>query len=187
MLYLYIMQHTPLLRKPVRLLDIAPKRCFTQFCRRLPNITYISSDLMTNGATVFSDLTRMGMASVSFDIIVCLHVIEHILDDRAAFAEIGRLLKPDGFGLVMVPIEGQKTFEDPDACPEDYDRLYGQHDHVRRCGMDIVERMQSAGLRVEALDMFEVFSPDMIRTYALDGDDRYFFCVRKDDTDSRCG
>jgi SAM-dependent methyltransferase len=185
MLYLYMAQHTPLLQKPVRLLDVAPKPCFTELCRRLPNVSYISSDLMTQGAMVFSDLTRMGMASSSFDIIVCLHVMEHIPDDRAAYAEIRRLLKPDGFGLIMVPIEGEQTFEDPDARPEDYDRLYGQHDHVRLCGLDIVDRMREVGLQTETLDMFELFGPEVRRTHALDGDDRYFFCVTRNDAEAR--
>jgi SAM-dependent methyltransferase len=182
MLYLYLTQHTPLLERRTRLLDIAPKPCLTNFCRSLRNVSYVSSDLETSGAMVFSDLTRMGMASASFDIIVCMHVIEHILDDHAAFVEIGRLLKPGGAGLVMVPIDRDVTFEDPDARPDEYERLYGQHDHVRRCGMDTADRMRTAGLNVDVLDIFELLGPETCRTYALRGDDRYLFRVSGGDT-----
>ena len=157
------------------MLDVATKPCFRRFCQSLPNVQYISSDLMTQGAMVFSDLTRMAMASAQFDLITCSHVMEHIPDDRAAFSEVRRLLKPDGFALVIVPIKGERTLEDPNLRPEDYERVYGQHDHVRIYGMDIVDRMKAANLHVDVIDLHNFFAPDAMRRYALSGDDRYFF------------
>jgi SAM-dependent methyltransferase len=178
-LLLYLKEHGKILTQPTSLLDIAPKRCFEDFCRSLSNVRYLSSDLMTENAMVFSDLTCMGMASNSFDIITCLHVMEHVPDDRAAYREVRRLLKPDGFAVIVVPLREDKTFEDPEARPEEYERLYGQYDHVRIYGMDIVERMQAAGLQVEVVDMYLVFNPERLQRYALKGHDRYFFRVSK--------
>lgn len=175
MLYLYL--QTIGLDRPVTLLEIAPKSCFCDFCRTSPQITYLSSDLNSSEAMTFSDLTNMGMATDSLDIILCLHVLEHIPDDKSAFREIKRLLKPNGFGLLMVPIKGAKTFEDPTVKPEDYERVYGQYDHVRICGMDYIDRMKDAGLQVERLDMVQFFEPAVVQRYALQGDDRYFFRV----------
>jgi SAM-dependent methyltransferase len=160
-------------------LDVASKPCFRKFCQSLPNVKYLSSDLMTEGAMLFSDLTRMGLASNSCDIITCLHVMEHIPDDRAALAEIRRLLKPDGFAVVAVPLRGDETFEDPDAKPEDYERLFGQFDHVRFYGMDIVKRMHAAGLVVETIDILRAFPRETLERHALYGDDRYFFRLSK--------
>lgn len=174
-LYLYLREHSRIFTAPTRVLDVATKSCFRQFCQSLSNVKYVSSDLMTEGAMVFSDLTQMGMASESFDIITCMHVMEHVPDDMAAFAELRRLLKPDGFAVVVVPLAGGKTFEDPNARPEDYERLYGQYDHVRIYGMDVVERMKEAGLQVTRIDLHKTFPPETFRRYALRGDDRYFF------------
>ena len=179
MLKLYLLQEQTILKKVARLLDIAPKPIFTRFCRSLPDLKYISSDLMTEGAMVFSDLTSMGMAAESFDIINCLHVLEHIPNDLAAFAELGRLLKPEGFALLMVPLRGEKTFEDPTTQPADYERLFGQYDHVRYYGLDIVERIKSVGLKVEAIDMFAYFTPQELEHYALRGDDQFLFRISK--------
>lgn len=154
---------------------MAPKDCFRSFFQRFPNIHYVSSDLMTPGAMVFSDLTLMGMASESFDFILCMHVMEHISDDQAAFSELRRILTPKGFGLLMVPIRGDETLEIPDAKPEDHKRLYGQEDHVRWYGLDIAERMQRVGLNVRILDVFAFFGRKICLRHALYGDDRFFF------------
>lgn len=165
--------------EPFRLLEVAPNPVFQKFCKSIPNVTYVSADLETQNAMLLSDLTKMGIKDDAFDIIVCFHVLEHIPDDKAAMKEIGRLLKPDGFGLLMVPIDREKTFYDPNVSPEDYERVYGQRDHVRRCGMDYEKYMIDVGLNVEMVDVFQ-YIPDIVLTrYALRGDDRYLFRVSK--------
>jgi SAM-dependent methyltransferase len=169
-LYLYLKEHSNISFAPTTVLDVATKPCFRTFCQSLPNVRYVSSDLM-----IFSDLTQMGMASESFDIITCMHVMEHIPNDLGAFGEIARLLKPNGFAIVVVPLKSEKTLEDPDARTEDYERLYGQYDHVRYYGMDIVERMETVGLNVEVIDVFKTHSDQVLRRHGLYGDDRYFF------------
>jgi SAM-dependent methyltransferase len=174
-LCLYLKDHSGIIKQPTRLLDVATKPCFRMFCESLPNVKYVSSDLMTAGAMILSDLTQMGMASERFDIITCLHVMEHIPNDIAAFGEMARLLKPDGIAIVAVPLRNEKTLEDPAARPEDYERLYGQYDHVRYYGMDIAERMRVVGLNVEVIDLLKLYPENILRRNALYGDDRYFF------------
>ena len=48
-----------------------------------------------------------------FDTIVCSHVLEHV-NDRAALAELHRILKQDGLLVVMVTIveSSPTTYED---------------------------------------------------------------------------
>lgn len=179
-LWLYLQQQG-ILRgdKSVKLLDIAPRPCFRNFCRQQTHITYISSDLNSPQAMVHSDLTCMAMADAAWDVIVCFHVLEHIPNDHAALTEIRRLLKPDGFALLMVPIKGETTFEDPTVPPERYEEVYGQDDHVRICGMDYEQRMVDSGLQVETIDIFTFFSSEILQRHALYGDDRYLFRVNK--------
>jgi SAM-dependent methyltransferase len=178
MLLLYL-QREKALENSIRMLDVAPRTCFSNYIQQIDNITYLSSDLDSASSMVWSDLTQMGMDDNVFDLIVCFHVLEHVADDQAAFSELGRLLKPRGFGLLMVPVRGNATFELSGVHPDEFVRLYGQHDHVRLYGMDIAERMRSAGLVVEVLDMFQLFGRDVCQRYALYGDDRYVFRFSK--------
>lgn len=161
----------------VRVLELAPKPCFTAYCKNQPGWTYISSDLASPSAMVHGDLRAMPFASNSFDVIVCLHVLEHIHEDEPAFRELARLLKPDGFGVICVPLRGEHTQEG--APRSEWLRLYGQDDHVRYYGLDIEQRMRDAGLAVRRIDTRSYFSPDELHRHALVGDDRYMFLVSK--------
>lgn len=163
-------------QKPPRLLELAPKPCFTAYCKR-QGWRYVSSDLMSPHAMVRGDLRRMPFATNSFDLIVCFHVMEHIHEDLPSFAEIGRLLAPDGVAILCVPLRGTTTRE---GAPEaEWERLYGQSDHVRYYGMDIEDRMRKSGLAVERFDSLQQFTRAELDRYALRGDDRYLFLARK--------
>lgn len=179
----YLSTVVPAGGEPTVLLDVATKQCFRDYCEAHPSIRYVSSDLMTQGAMVFSDLTQMGLASGAFDVITCLHVLEHIPADFAAFREIGRLLKPAGFAIIVVPLRGERTDEDPDAPLEERQRRFGQFDHVRYYGMDIVARMKAAGLDVEVIDLFRDLPTSVLQRHGIHGDDRYFFRVSPRVTD----
>jgi SAM-dependent methyltransferase len=159
-----------------KVLEIAPKPCVKQLCNQR-GWDYLSSDLSSALAMVHADLRAMPMSDDSFDVIVCFHVMEHIVDDKPAFSEIGRLLKPDGFGLIFVPLGDGPTQE---GAPEsEWLRLYGQRDHVRIYGMDIVDRMTHVGLTVETIDTDEYFTAADQTRHGLRGDDRLLFVVRK--------
>ncbi len=52
------------------------------------------------------DLNRVqefDVASMQFDTIICLNVIEHIEDDQRAMRNIANLLAPNGRAIVLVP------------------------------------------------------------------------------------
>jgi SAM-dependent methyltransferase len=49
------------------------------------------------------DLTRLGLADGSVQTVVCVSVLEHVDDLRAALAELGRVLAPGGTLLLTVP------------------------------------------------------------------------------------
>ncbi len=164
--------------EPITLLELAPDKNFSAYLKQFPNVNYFGSDLKSPLADVISDLTRMGMKSGVFDFIICFHVFEHIRDDRAGFKELARLLKPGGTGFVMVPISGQNTYEDPTIDPADYREVYGQHDHVRRCGLDYGQRMIEAGLSVKVIDIFQLWRDEILQRFALRGDDRFIFVVK---------
>ncbi|MDQ6759700.1 MAG: methyltransferase domain-containing protein, partial [Acidobacteriota bacterium] len=54
---------------------------------------------------VNGDVERLPFADGSFDKILCSHVLEHVLDDRAVLDEIHRLLRPDGRAILAIPLK----------------------------------------------------------------------------------
>ncbi len=103
-----------------------------------------------------------------FDVIYCSHVLEHVADDRQAMREFYRVLKPNGWAILMVPITADKTFEDPFLTdPAERLRLFGQEDHVRRYGPDFADRIQEAGFRVEIVGASDLMHEHQIRRMAV--------------------
>jgi|WetSurMetagenome_2_1015567.scaffolds.fasta_scaffold00286_26 2-polyprenyl-3-methyl-5-hydroxy-6-metoxy-1,4-benzoquinol methylase len=49
------------------------------------------------------DAEFMGIKKEVFDVVLCIEVIEHLQDDRAALKEICRVLRPDGKLIVTAP------------------------------------------------------------------------------------
>jgi SAM-dependent methyltransferase len=93
-----------------------------------------------------------------FQVVLCSHVLEHILDDLAAMGEMHRILAPGGMALIQVPLQGERTFEDPAATSAaDRERVYGRSDHVRIYGSDIKDRISQAGFEVELVPYAEQF------------------------------
>jgi SAM-dependent methyltransferase len=55
------------------------------------------------GEVIQGSVLEMPFADDSFDLAVCLDVIEHLQDDLAALRELRRVIAPGGFLLVTVP------------------------------------------------------------------------------------
>lgn len=112
---------------------------------------YLNADLH-NPAMARMDLTRTGLPDGSKTLVWCSHVLEHIPDDRAALAEVRRVLAPGGLLVLQVPIGGDRTFEDP-SVETDEGRLekFLQEDHVRLYGRDLADRARAAGFECEML------------------------------------
>lgn len=91
----------------------------------------------------------------TFDIVVCLDVIEHIFEDGLVTLEISRVLKPGGRFLISVP-------EDP--------KLWSEHDvavnHVKRYSKsNLVELIKNSGLRTQNIWSTLVFLRPAILIY----------------------
>jgi SAM-dependent methyltransferase len=177
-LYFFLQQRTTFFTQPTTVLEAGPKACFTDLCRSLPNIRHLGVGL-DGAVSVRTDLTALALTSESIDVVICFHVLEHIRDDAGALAELWRVLRPAGRAIVQVPVRGERTFEDPHADPRDYERLFGQSDHVRWYGLDLVQRLGAAGFDVELERPLEWLDEELVRRHALRGDDRLLFVARK--------
>jgi ubiquinone/menaquinone biosynthesis C-methylase UbiE len=126
------------------------------------------------------DITDIQYPSQSFDVIYCSHVLEHIQDDRQAMRELHRVLKEDGWAVLLVPITAEKTYENPSiATPAERLRAFGQEDHCRRYGPDLVNRLREAGFTVEVTKVEELLSKaDAIRMGLTHASGDIHYCTK---------
>jgi predicted SAM-dependent methyltransferase len=167
-----------------QLLHLAPEPGLVTRFRQLAQRLYVSADLFDPHAQVRLNLEQIAFAPEAFDLIYCSHMLEHIPDDRAAMRELLRTLAPGGVAVILVPILGERTFEDPSITdPRERERAYGQFDHVRMYGMDIIERLRSVGFAVRVLTIGQIAAPDEIVRCGLTDEGPILICTR---ADQRC-
>ena len=163
-----------------RLIEFAPADGLPRIFARYPFIDYRSADLTRPDVDEHVDLTALTYPDRSVDVLLCSHVLEHVSDDRKAMREIRRVLKPDGFGILLVPlIVGlEETHEDPS-----FDTLelrwkyFGMGDHVRQYGKrDFIERLEAAGLSVDQVGI-EHFDAEAFRRAGI-ADNSILYVVR---------
>lgn len=181
LLWLFFARNPSLLREGIRLLHVAPEPCLSPALRRRVGAGYLSADLANPAAMEAMDICDIRHPDASFDAIYCSHVLEHVADDRQAMREFHRVLRPDGWAILLVPITAERTFEDP-SITEPAARLaaFGQEDHVRRYGPDYVDRLREAGFEVRAHDPLDIVAPDAILRYGLAGGvGSIYLCTRQ--------
>lgn len=157
-----------------RILEVAPSPFTTGLLRDLGPSQLVSADFDPGAdgrsVDVQASLTHLPFANAAFDFVLCLHVLEHVPDDRAAMADLARVLTPAGVCLVQVPWTASKS---TDENPEPADlaeriRRFGRGDHVRQYGGTTLEdRLGEAGLEVYRFVVADVFGPDVIRSLGL--------------------
>jgi hypothetical protein len=180
-LWLFLERHPELLDQATSLLHFAPEWCLEHRLRRHGGMRYVTADLLPGIADLQLDLEGLELPDATFDAILCSHVLEHITDDRAAMGELGRVLAPGGWLIVMVPIDHGRstTYEDPSiTTPEERERAYWQNDHVRLYAPDVVDRLAAAGLQVERHSAFEELGEAAALRYGLIPVDDVFLCRR---------
>ena len=179
-LWLYLDELRPeLLARARELLHFAPEWCLERRLRRVDGLRYSTADLDPSKGELQLDITSLALPDRSFDAILCSHVLEHVEDDAAAMRELHRVLSPDGWLIVMVPLDVSRTlsYEAPSiTAPEDREREFGQHDHVRLYAPDIGERLASAGFNVATERIAEQLGDRAATRYGLLESDYLFVC-----------
>jgi SAM-dependent methyltransferase len=105
---------------------------------------YRTLDPFDPSVDLHEDLTALSLPSESCDYILCHRVLEHVLDDRAAMAEMHRILRPGGLLNVSVPMGVQM-----ERTNEWLIRDHSHDGHVRHYGRDFEQRLRDNGFAVE--------------------------------------
>ena len=180
LLWLYIERETDLLKGYPTLLHIAPevalKRQFERHYGEKHAENYLTADLESPLAKLHFDIQDIPLADESVDVVICNHILEHIEDDRKALRELYRILRPDGWAVVLVPqdLNREKTFEDDTiTSPEERARIFGQYDHRRIYGRDYADRLRECGFEVEEIEYDKQLSEEEQKQYATAGEHLY--------------
>lgn len=181
LMWLFLRDQRPeLLGSSKAILQIAPDPGLEGLFRNMQAIRYLSGDLHEPEALVRLDLTNLDLPDACFDLVICIHVLAHISNDRKAMREIYRVLRPGGIALIMTPLAGdrEETYEDPCIIgPDARDKAYGEWDFVRTYGRDFEERLKEASFAVEALFPAEHLSDEQRKIHGI-WNDRIFVCSR---------
>jgi len=172
--------------RPMRMLHVAPDYGLYLWLNRQREVDYVASDLDASRYRHIpelqeADLTDLPFDDVSFDLVICSHVLEHVPNDKAALSELWRVVKPGGKVLVMVPeaLDGQPTDEDVGVTdPHERERRFGQWDHVRLYSRDdLAARLSAPGFEVEAFDA-SATDPRQAEALHLNALERVWVCTR---------
>lgn len=150
-------------------LHFAPERQLRERIRSTA-AHHVTADFDRGDCDMRLDLSRMPEVSdASFDTLIACDVLEHVLDDTAAFREIFRVLKPGGLAILTVPQRDSPASTDEDSTvtsESDREHRFGQKDHVRMYGDDFAARAVAAGLTVQTID-HAAFATETVARHVL--------------------
>lgn len=179
--WLYFKKSTNLFDgKARRILHVAPERCLEYRLKERLGNGYITADLLNPHVMVKMDITDIPYPNESFDVIYCSHVLEHVPDDKRAMKECYRVLKRDGWAILLTPITTKVTFEDPSIIdPHERLKAFGQEDHVRLYGPDYVDRLREAGFNVTITRVSDLFENKAVILMGLTtASGEIFYCTK---------
>ena len=178
----YLEQKTNVFNQPNHLLHIAPEEYLKEQFKKRLNGTYINGDLNPKLADEKIDITQISYSDNYFDAILCFHVLEHVPNDKDAMREFHRVLKPNGFAILQVPISlnHKDTYEDYSITSEyEREQHFGQWDHVRIYGNEDYEnRLKECGFNVTRIYPKDFLPSEEIHRLALNPEEYLIRCTK---------
>jgi SAM-dependent methyltransferase len=172
LVWLYLRTRTNLLSGArLRVLHVAPEHCIQEQLRSRLELDYLSADLFSPLAMVKMDVHDIGEPDASFDVIICNHVLDDVADDRLALRELHRVLRPDGWAILLSPVD--ESLERT--------RAEGEHDagSVRTYGRDYVSLLEEPGFRVRVDRFSDELGAEAVTRHALDEQEPIYYCTRE--------
>ncbi len=116
--------------------------------------TYITTDYAGEfNATKNLNIEAIDEPDHTYDLIICYHILEHVVNDLQAMSELYRISKPGGKCIIQTPFTEGEIYEDASIQTEE-DRLkhFGQEDHVRIYSVKgLRQRLESVGFSTTPL------------------------------------
>lgn len=185
--FLYYIYQKEFLEKksPIKIMHTAPEKCISDLILNKKNIEYFPTDLHPENYTFINctkeDVTDLTFADESFDFVLSNHVMEHILDEEKFLSELTRVLKKGAKLILTFPIDIKlkETFEDKNIqTDEDRLKFYGQEDHIRVYGLDIIEKLKTK-YDAECVFAEKLLTKDIINKASIISSDIAFVITKK--------
>jgi len=143
------------LKKDLSILDFSPSRSLFRKWKKEKNINYTASDLSGDFiADVKFDITNINQRDNKYNLIICFHILEHVIDDLKAMKELYRVLNNEGTLIIQTPFKEGNIYEDYSIISE-IEKLkhFGQEDHVRVYSIEgLKNRLESIGFSIKVLN-----------------------------------
>ena len=166
------------------ILDFSPHRSLNNFFKSIFE-NYISSDFENQFyAQKNYDITKINEADQSFDLIICFHVLEHIIEDKKAIKELNRVLKNDGHLLIQVPLKKGITYQDNSIISKEGRlKAFGQEDHVRIYGEDSLPlTLNESGFSSKSIDIVKEYNSEEKKLYGFSENEVIYVCRKATST-----
>lgn len=187
LIYLYLVNFTKIFDEKNNMLHVAPSGSLKALLKSIPTLKYREGIKYHEGFYYSKDISIIDIRELdygdnTYDVIFCNHVLEHIPEDMKAMKELYRVLKPNGWAILQVPISKllKKTYEDLSITSEkEREKHFGQFDHVRIYGADYTERLKAAGFEVEDISPSRDWKIDKLEKYAINKDETLYIVHKK--------
>ena len=163
----------------ISILHFAPERSLTKFFKSFSNINYFGVDINPLLADYQIDINDIKFGNDKFDIIICSHVLAHVQDERIAIEEMKRVLKPEGFILILTYIDDKRGTTEIVNFAEPNNDIYIQNDKVYRYhGLDFSDYLARFDLDVVEFDYKKTLEIATIERYCLglEGRENFYIC-----------
>lgn len=165
--------------KSINILHFAPEHHFRKILESKKNLLLFSTDYTSEALQSVSpprfvaDIHHLPIKDERFIGIVCLHVLEHVKDDRKALLELARILSPQGELLLMVPfmMDQEETIEYGEPRPDIFDHVRG----YSPC--DFKERLTA--FTFEEIKPKNILSEEEINLYKIPDSQVLYVCRKK--------
>ncbi len=134
------------------ILHFSPSRSIYRKLKQINNINYYSTDFEDDFLADYKfDITKINQEKNKFEIIICYHILEHIINDTKAMKELYRVLKPNGRVYIQTPFKDGNIYEDYSIIsPKERELHFGQNDHVRVYSIDgLLNRLKDIGFNLD--------------------------------------
>ena len=151
----------------LRLLHFAPEPSLENHLDQIAPGGRVTADLVRTDVHIQLNIEQLPFANGTFDAVYCSHVLQDIPRDTLALQEIYRILRDDGWVLVLVPLRGLSTTTLPNAGNSRQTKQDAPNT-LRVYGTEIEESFKIAGFWSKRISSADLLSEEQQRYWAVD-------------------